>query len=224
MAMARPRVLITGFGPFPGAPENPSAWLAKALVEWAPPECDAELNARVLPTEWRAVTFMPKFYASLQPTLMIHFGIHQQAKALRLERSAHNRTNSRADASGALPPSARVHFGGPDRLDTALPVPELAARLRGCGVPAASSRSAGSYLCNFLYYHSLAWAKTSDSVVLFVHIPPVDAEGVSEATLLRGAQAILRFGLDLAPVRARRTARADSASDLTQTVIGAKEA
>ena len=62
--MARPRVLITGFGPFPGVPDNPSSWLAEALAAGAAAQADAELHARVLPTEWQAVTFMPDLYAA----------------------------------------------------------------------------------------------------------------------------------------------------------------
>ena len=60
--MARPRVLVTGFGPFPGIAENPSAWLAETLAA-EPPMLDAELHTRVLPTAWQAAELMPRLYA-----------------------------------------------------------------------------------------------------------------------------------------------------------------
>jgi pyroglutamyl-peptidase len=196
--MARPRVLITGFGPFPGVPDNPSSWLAEAL---AAQDTAAEPHARVLPTEWQAAMLLPQLCASLQPHVMIHFGVSQRAKTLRLERYAHNRISPRADAKGALPANSLIRSGGPDRLDTQLPVPALAAHLRQRLYPATTSHSAGNYLCNFLYYHSLEWAARNDRLALFVHIPLVNGKGpFSEAALLRAAQEILRFVLDAARI------------------------
>ena len=48
------RVLLTGFGPFPGAAINPSAWLAETLPGHVR-GLDCDLHAKVLPTEWAAI-------------------------------------------------------------------------------------------------------------------------------------------------------------------------
>jgi pyroglutamyl-peptidase len=205
--MARPRVLLTGFGPFPGAEVNPSAWLAETLAAQPPAaELDCELHARVLPTEWESVAALaPRLYEALQPHVMIHFGLSARAQSFRLERHAHNRVAPRADATGALPGSRVILPQGADRLDTSLPASALAARLNERGFAAATSRSAGRYLCNFLYYRSLEWAARQQhrSLVLFVHIPLGAAQGgpLSESQLLRGAQATLRLVLDFARAR-----------------------
>lgn len=220
--MARPRILITGFGPFPGVPDNPSSWLAEALAEQAALDSGAEIQARVLPTEWQAAKLMPDCYASLQPTLMIHFGLSQRAKALRIERFAHNRAALRADAQGALPPSTRVHPEGRARVGTKLPATTLAAHLVSCGFPAAASRSAGSYLCNYLYYHALDWAERHDRIALFVHIPPVNRFG--EAALLRAGQQILRFTLDAAQLHAPVPAMPGPPFAMAEAVTRAKDA
>jgi pyroglutamyl-peptidase len=224
--MARPRVLITGFGPFPGVIENPSAWLAEALEEQASSRCDAHLNARVLPTEWQATALMPDLYAALQPTLLIHFGVSQRAKELRVERFAHNRIAARADAEGAYPPNLVIRPCGPDRYDTALPAQALAAHLRRCGFPAMTSQSAGAYLCNFLYYHSLEWAQQGGALALFVHIPPVSGgnSAFSETALLQSAQEILRFVLNTAPPQAMAKPPIGPSIAATATVLSAKEA
>jgi pyroglutamyl-peptidase len=225
--MARPRVLITGFGPFPGVKENPSAWLAEALAEHGPPEFDAELHARVLPTEWRAAELMPGLYASLQPHVMIHFGVDRRAKALRIERFAHNRTARRADAAGALPASAMIAPEGPDRYATELPAAALAAHLRNCGLPAVTSRSAGNYLCNFLYYHSLSWARQQGDacLALFMHIPPPNSPGpFSDETLLVGARETLRFLLTVAREQNLNAALTGTSSARNEFVLSAKEA
>jgi pyroglutamyl-peptidase len=199
--MARPRVLVTGFGPFPGAPENPSAWLAEALGAMALPGCD--LHATILPTEWDAVAaLVPQLHARLQPDVMIHFGLCQRAVGFRIERSAYNRAAPRADARAALPVARHVLADGADRLDTPVPGARVAAHLSARGLPAASSRSAGRYICNFLYYHSLAWAARQEAgpVALFVHIPKTVAQGgcVSDASLLHGAQEVVSFVLAFA--------------------------
>lgn len=223
--MAMPRVLITGFGRFPGVAENPSSWLAQTLAGRSPPEFHGDLHVRVLPTEWQATTLIPDLYAALQPTLMIHFGLNQRAKSLRIERSAHNRIGARPDACGALPLGPVIHANGPDRIDTAVPVWALAAHLRRLGLPATASPSAGSYLCNFLYYHSLAWAHRNRCRALFVHIPPVGSGNpISERAVLRGAQEILRFMLDVTPARARGRDSADPFVAPTEVTMTAKEA
>lgn len=195
--MEPPRVLLTGFGPFPGMPSNPSAWLVEALAErWPAHAFDGEIHARILPTEWEAAALMPRLCETLQPHVMIHFGVCENAKTIRIEHSAHNRAAPRADANGALPASPVILAEGPERLDTPLPVSALARHLNTSGVSAVSSHSAGHYVCNFLYYQSLDWAgrQPTPRLVLFVHIPPLSGDGpFNEETLLHGAQTILRF-------------------------------
>jgi pyroglutamyl-peptidase len=225
--MARARVLLTGFGPFPGVADNPSAWLAETCAE-ASPEFNGELHVQILPTEWDAAALMPRLYASLQPHVMIHFGVSERANAFRIERSAHNRAALRADASQALPAGRVIHAEGPDRLDTELPAGRLAAHLRTSGLPAVTSRSAGSYLCNFLYYHSLDWARRQPEprLALFVHVPPLSGQGgtFSAEDLLRGAHETVRFVLAFAGAHAPLESGSDSAFTRGEVVVGARMA
>ncbi len=193
------RVLLTGFGPFPGASVNPSAWLAKTLAERVSGLGHA-LHAEILPTEWEPITGLTqRLHDRLQPHVTIHFGLSQRASGFRIERSAHNRASLRADAAGALPRSHVILPQGRVRLDTSLSASALATHLNERGIEAAPSRSAGRYLCNFLYYLSLDWAARQEGArcVLFVHMPlgPSDGGPMSEARLLDGAEAILRFAL-----------------------------
>jgi pyroglutamyl-peptidase len=198
--MAGPRVLITGFGPFPGVADNPSAWLAATLAGEMQ-GLTGTLQAEILPTSWESVAALtPSLFEALRPDIMIHFGLCQRAQGLRIERSAHNRITPRADINGALPASRSVLAQGPARLDARVPVASLAAHLRAHGIDAAVSRSAGRYLCNFLYYRALDWASRQDrpATALFVHIPQRSSHGgaCSDAELLRGGQETLRFVLD----------------------------
>ncbi len=231
--MARPRVLLTGFGPFPGVTENPSAWLAETLAERTPSlGLDCELHALVLPTEWEAVAALaPHLYETLQPDVMIHFGLSERARSFRIERSAHNRALPRADARGALPVRPVILAERPDRLDTALPAAALAAELKARRHTAVTSRSAGRYLCNFLYYLSLDWARRQESppVALFVHIPHAANLGgpFTEAQLLDGAQETLRLVLAFASERHEATPISDRIRPglaLNKVSLNAKEA
>ena len=171
----------------------------------------------VLPTEWAQVAHLAShLHETLQPRVTIHFGLSQSARGFRIERSAHNRANPRADASGALPSSRVISPGAPDRRDTSLPAGALIAALRRRGIEAAPSRSAGRYLCNFLYYLSLDHAarREGSPIVLFVHIPPGASQGgaLSDAALLEGAETILRFALSAGSKDARPRASRGGAS------------
>ena len=207
--MPRPRVLITGFGPFPGAAENSSAWLVEALTGTHPssrPECD--IHAEVLPTEWAEVAKLgPRLVQRHRPRLILHLGLSKRAREFRIERSAHNLIDLREDARGVFPGRRTILDRAEGRLYTAIPTSQLAKHLRTQDLPAVASRSAGTYLCNYLYYLSLHWARRQDEAcdVCFVHLPPGPRQGgpLSEADLLRGAELILRYLLAFAMERDR---------------------
>jgi pyroglutamyl-peptidase len=195
--MTRSRVLITGFGPFPGVSENVSGRLAQSLARCELPGHSSARHAELLPTEWEEVSNRaPRLLGDLRPRLVLHLGLSQRSQAFRIERSAHNRAAARLDACGALPQGRAIRARGAPRIDTRLPAAELAKHLRRHDLPAGASRSAGSYLCNFLYYLSLDWAARQDAAcdVCFVHVPPPAA--LSETELLRGSELILCYLLD----------------------------
>jgi pyroglutamyl-peptidase len=202
--MARPRILLTGFGPFPGAAENSSAWLVKELAgkrQSSGLGCD--LHAEVLPTEWAEVARLgPGLVQHHRPRLTLHLGLHKRARGFRIERSAHNLIDLREDARGAVLDRRTILDRSDGRLDTEVPAIQLARHLRTQDLPAVASRSAGTYLCNYLYYLSLHWARGQNGAcdVCFVHLPPGPRQGgpLSEAELLRGAELIMRYLLAFA--------------------------
>jgi len=202
--MARPHVLITGFGPFPGATENSSAWLVETLAaSRLSSRLNCTLHAEVLPTEWAEVaTLGPRLFNQHRPRVMLHLGLNKRARGFRIERTARNLIDPNEDARGAMPSTRSVLERGRALLDTRLSAPNLVKHLRAQGLPAAASRSAGTYLCNYLYYLSLDWARRQEAPcdVCFVHIPPGPGQGgpLSETALLRGADQIVRYLLAFA--------------------------
>lgn len=183
--MAAPSVLITGFGPFPKMPSNPSAHLAEHLGRRLQTRAGlagqiAEAQTAILPTEWHTIAeALPPLLDAQKPDIALHFGVCRAAHAIRIERSAFNATSRMKDAAGNHAGARKIIPDGPPRLDTALPTAALARLLRTRGHPALPSLSPGRYLCNALYYLSLAHAarQMRAPLTLFVHIPPTTAQG-----------------------------------------------
>lgn len=200
-------VLLTGFDPFPGVPYNPSGWLAETLARSLRDAArqDFALHGAVLPTVWETLaTHISRLHREIQPHLMVHFGVSPRAKGLRLERAAHNRIDSRRDACGARPASSKISEDGRERLETRLPITTMTAQLRDQGHDARVSNSCGRYLCNALYYRSLAWADSHGGDALFVHVPLTRAQGglCEEEALLRASEASVAFAIQAMQLRA----------------------
>jgi pyroglutamyl-peptidase len=170
-----PRLLVTGFGPFPGAPENPTTPLVLALAGESAERFGASaLRAVALPAEYRrSWARLRRLYASFAPEVVVHFGLSAKAEAINIERVARRRCSAEAlDAAGLGPPRGVARRSGPDELRSTLPVEPMVAALTAAGFAAAASDDAGGYVCNATFYRSLAAALAGDRIVGFVHAPP----------------------------------------------------
>jgi pyroglutamyl-peptidase len=143
------RILITGFGPFPGAPFNPTEPLVMELARRRHPA-----NVRRVVHVFR-VTYetidreLPLLLARVQPDALIMFGLAGRTRHIRIETRARNAiTRTVPDAGGKLPVTASIVPEGPDTLALRAPTQSWSAA-RATGVPAASSCDAGRYLCNY---------------------------------------------------------------------------
>ncbi len=172
---ARPVILLTGFGPFPGVPENASAVLvprlAKAARDLFP---DYDIVAEILPTEWVAAPQkVGDLLARPGTVLALHFGVARHAQGFQIELVGRNQCSAVADAAGRLPAVDCLLDDGPAELACTLPVERIVHRLTQLGVPVCTSTDAGGYLCNALLYHSLGAADTLEKPHLagFVHLP-----------------------------------------------------
>ncbi|UUP19113.1 pyroglutamyl-peptidase I [Nitratireductor thuwali] len=194
----RPRVLVTGFGPFPGAPVNPTEWLVEALG--GQPWSDAELRAAVLAVEYATVAQnAEKLGESHSPDIAIHFGLSAMAQGFTLERIARNEIRrGRADSAGELAASDRI-CDGEAVLPSTLPLAHIEAALKAHGLPVSWSDDAGGYLCNYLFYLSRSpqWPRFAPAMSGFIHVPPLRSEGEGPANglcrrdMLQGAGLIV---------------------------------
>jgi pyroglutamyl-peptidase len=169
------RVLLIGFGPFPGAPFNPSPVLVKALARRRRPAlADISVTTHIFATDYAVVgRELPRLFAG-EPDIVLIFGLAARRRAICIETRARNAVSVLfPDASGHRPPRAEIVSGGPAALRGAAPFADLLGALRGCPIAARLSRDAGRYLCNYAYWHALGLARNSRPLVQFIHIPAV---------------------------------------------------
>ncbi|MCP4385680.1 MAG: pyroglutamyl-peptidase I [Hyphomicrobiales bacterium] len=167
------RILVTGFGPFPGVPVNPSQLVVEALPDTG---AGAELVRRILPTEYRAIRDqIDRLVSELRPDIVLGTGVCRDPW-FRLETVARNHGNSEhPDNSGAVR-SGPIEEGGPDTYGTTLPVDTIYARLMARNHDIKVSDNAGSYVCNYGFYrscHRIAELGI-DARYGFLHLPAHD--------------------------------------------------
>jgi pyroglutamyl-peptidase len=193
-------VLITGFGPFPGAPFNPTGPLVQRLgARRRPALADVTRVTHVFRTSYAAVDAeLPKLVARHRPDALLLFGLAARTPYLRIETWARNAVTAAVpDASGRIRKTAWISPGGPIGLPGRAPFRRLAQAVRHVGVPVRLSRNAGAYLCNYLYWSAIAQSsRAQPSRVVFVHVPLVPRPGTGSGRLtlddlVRAGEAIL---------------------------------
>jgi pyroglutamyl-peptidase len=187
------KLLVTGFGPFPGAPANPSQELVQGLAAATPEEFGASaFKAVVLPTDYReSWAKLRRLYARFAPDTVIHFGLSAHAQGIVVERIGRKQIDAgKLDVSGYAPAFGSARRSGPDAMSSSLPVEAIVAALRRAGFPAALSDDAGGYVCNATLYRSLCVAPAGRQVG-FVHLPPAGRNGLTPTRLLEAARIIL---------------------------------
>jgi pyroglutamyl-peptidase len=172
------KVLLTGFGPFPSAPFNPTASLVTLLAcQRGARFPGVRLVAHVFSTSYAAVDReLPTLLAREKPAVFLMFGVAGNTRHLRIETCARNARSRRVeDAVGYLPAEGVIERNGPTLLRLRSPVTTLLAGARAAGVAAAISHDAGDYLCNYLCWRAsrIAEGQGGPRLVAFVHVPPV---------------------------------------------------
>ena len=196
-------ILITGFGPFPGAPVNPTASLVAKLARIRRPAMAGEACiAHVLPTSYAAVDReLPALIARHRPRAIVMFGLAGRSKAIRVEWQARNRVwQVLPDARGFIPLRGTIGTSSAE-LRSRAPLAEIAAAMRSAGLAVQLSRDAGRYLCNYAYWRALEAAREPGGprVVVFIHVPGLRGACRRRASvklptldqLVRGAQRAL---------------------------------
>ena len=110
----------------------------------------------------------------LKPQLVICVGQAGGRAEISIERVAINVDDARIpDNAGAQPIDLPIRGGGPAAYFSTLPIKAIVVALQVDGIPAAISQTAGTFVCNHVFYGLMRLAKTRRSIKRagFVHIP-----------------------------------------------------
>lgn len=177
------RILITGFGAFPGAPHNPTVPLVDRLLRLRRPAFDdVELSSHIFHVTYATIDReVPSLLAKHRPHALLMFGLAARTPYLRVETRARNAiTTIWPDADGT-----RVRKGsiapGADALLFGPQTAKLQRAALATGIDARSSRDAGSYLCNYLSWRAIEAAQRGEGprLAAFVHVPLLARDGTA---------------------------------------------
>jgi pyroglutamyl-peptidase len=167
-------VLLTGFEPFDKEALNPSWEAVRALDGW---RCEgASVHARRISCVFgAALAELDRAIDELQPLLVLGIGQAGGRSEITPERIAINVDDGRiCDNAGCQPIDVPVVAGAPAAYFSSLPIKAIVRDVRAAGIPAAVSNTAGTFVCNHLFFglmHRIATRPVAGMRGGFIHIP-----------------------------------------------------
>ena len=192
---ARPTLLLTGFDPFDGAKSNPS-WEAASALDGRIVG-GHRIVARQLPTEFDAsLRVLRSAIRETAPSLVVSLGLAGGRRELSLERVAINVDDARIpDNAGAQPIDTSIAARGPAAYFSTLPIKAMLAALHKHDIPAQVSQTAGTYVCNHVFYGLMHALRRKRGVRGgFIHVPATGRGGMPLDDIVEG----LRIALHVA--------------------------
>lgn len=191
-----PNLLLLGFEPFDQDIVNPS-WEAVRHLDGALLANDLRVVARQIPCVFaRAPECLGALLDEHRPALVIAAGLAPGRPDLSLERVAINLDDARIpDNRQQQPIDVPALEGGPAAYFTTLPIKAMVKALREAGVPASVSHTAGTFVCNHLFYHLQHALRDTPVRSGFIHVPflpeqtarlGLDAPSMALATQVEG--------------------------------------
>lgn len=170
------RILLTGFTPFNGETLNPS-WLVAQQVAKQQASILGDVN--VIPLEIPTVfhdgaQMIIDKLTTVQPDCVISLGQYGGSACVNVEYVALNcRASSIADNNGYQPHYEPIDAQAPTAYLSTLPVVTMVEAIQQEGIPAQVSLSAGTYVCNDVFYSVRNYCEQHQLPIIsgFIHIP-----------------------------------------------------
>jgi pyroglutamyl-peptidase len=210
-------ILLTGFDPFGGEKLNPS-WEAVRHLDQKAIEGHT-IHTLQIPTVFdRSVEQLIDRIEKLDPALILCIGQAGGRSEITVERVAINLNDARIpDNEGNQPIDTEVVPGGPAAYFANLPVKAMVHEMNKRGIPASVSHTAGTFVCNHLFYGLMHYLAQSEKPRKggFIHIPYLPEQAVHHSgaphmsleTIVRGLEAgifaALRYEEDIAATGGR---------------------
>jgi len=174
------KILLTGFEPFGGEILNPS---------W---EAVKQLNGKIINNHLVESHQLPcVFGKSLQvlqhlieqthPILVINIGQAGGRLDMSIERIAINIDDARIpDNIGQQPIDMPIFENAPAAYFSSLPIKAIVKELRSNGIPASVSQTAGTFVCNHVFYGLMHYLQNHEVIRGgFIHIPYLPSQAVN---------------------------------------------
>jgi pyroglutamyl-peptidase len=194
------KALVTGFEPFADDPVNPALEALRCL----PGRLDrVEIATWTLPTTFGgSLDALDNALRATHPDLVLCVGLAGGRAALSLERIAINVDDARIPDNASQQPIDRAIVpGGPAAYFARLPVKAAVAALRQAGLPAIVSNTAGTFVCNHVFFGLMHYAATIRPALRggFLHVPYLPtqaarndgAPSMALADIVRGIEIVL---------------------------------
>lgn len=190
-------LLLTGFEPFGGEAINPAWEVAKALDGQL--IADAKVIAKCLPCVFdESLQVLAKHISELKPDIVISLGQAGGRTDITPERVAINLNDARIpDNHGQQPIDTPIVADGETAYFTTLPIKAIVKALKDAGIPASVSYTAGTFVCNHVFYGLQRLARQYGIAKSgFIHIPYLPEQATRQVgqpsmafdTLLTGMQ------------------------------------
>lgn len=176
-------ILLTGFEPFGGEQSNPS-WQAVQQLNGYQLDDEVQIVSRQLSCVFeKSQQELKTAIEELKPVLVLALGQAGGRTDLCFEKVAINFIDARiADNAGQQPLDKPVVSDGPTAYFTTLPVKAMVNSLKHQGIPASVSYTAGTYVCNTVFYTLMHQLKDTPKVRAgFLHIPYAPEQAIGKA-------------------------------------------
>ncbi|SMF02760.1 pyroglutamyl-peptidase I [Pseudobacteriovorax antillogorgiicola] len=169
MTQTSDQVLLTGFQPFANHKSNPSAEVAAHVA------AENGYDFLVLPVGFKeaAQILLHQLEKNSYHTV-IALGLAANRSSISLERIALNLIDARIpDEFGQQPIDEPLIAEAPLAIHTSLPIKKIHQHLEKERISSEVSYSAGTYVCNAVFFHLLHHRKTVNPSLKcgFIHIP-----------------------------------------------------
>ena len=176
------RILISGFEAFGGRNLNPTALIIEALEHREIP-CPQNLTVEqvLLPVTFEdAFEVLQKKINAFNPDVVISLGLAKR-EGIQLESVAVNHIDAEIeDNAGKRPVNQLISPSGPPTFLSTLPLQGLENTLKAANLPVKISNSAGTFVCNYLFYRLMETNQDTFRLCGFIHVPLLPEQALPE--------------------------------------------
>lgn len=166
------KILVTGFEPFGGEKVNPALELIKLLPKKLG---DNEIKTLEIPTvQMKSLKKIEEEIEKFNPDFILSIGQAGGRTDISIERVAINIDDYRIpDNEGNQPVDKKIFEDGMDAYFSNLPIKAILKEIKETGIPCSISNTAGTYVCNHVFYgvRYLIETKYKNKKSGFIHIP-----------------------------------------------------